>query len=188
MTSFNSCDSGVAQQVDGSTLDVTKGPLSREFGFIPNKEPCILKLYKGQEIKFCNASHWLCNMHKVVKNTRTPNYQEAYIVVPSLLQVRACRQLTKKNLDFKILAEHVEFGFPLVWIMIFLSLSYLQKNHASALIRPQGVDKHFGTEIAKKSIYGPFEKSPFDQTHYSYLMARDKPEGAFESLLTFHGL
>ena len=56
MTSFNSCDSGVAQQVDGSTLDVTKGPLSREFGFIPNKEPCILKLYKGQEIKFCNAS------------------------------------------------------------------------------------------------------------------------------------
>ena len=39
------------------------------------------------------------------------------------------------------------------------------------------MDKYFKVEREKNSIYGPFKDSPFDQTHYSALMARDKPDG-----------
>ena len=65
---------------------------------------------------------------------------------------------------------------------------HLQKNHASALLRPQGVDSYFKVEKEKNSIYGPFKNSPFDQTHYSPLMEEINQMVGFESLLTFHGL
>ena len=82
----------------------------------------------------------------------------------------------------------MEFGFPLGVDNEIFKFSSFTKNHTSALLRPQGVDKYFKVEREKNSIYGPFKDSPFDQTHYSPLMARDKPDGGFESLLTFHGL
>ena len=151
-------------------------PLVREFGFIPEKIPVIHCTAKNQAIEFRNSSQWLHDIHEAVRNTNQPNYQKARIAVPSGLRVPAWRQLVK-DYDLKILAEYVEFGFPLGVDYQIFKFSSFTKNHASALLRPQGVDKYFKVEREKNLIYGPFKDSPFDQTHYSPLMARDKLDG-----------
>ena len=153
-----------------------KKPLVCEFGFIPETIPVIHYAAKNQGIEFRNASQWLHDIHEAVRNTNKPNYQNARIAVPSGLQVPAWRQLIK-DYDLKILAEYVEFGFPLGVDYQIFQFSSFTKNHASALLRPQGVDKYFKVEKEKNLIYGPFKNSPFNQTHYSPLMARDKPDG-----------
>ena len=51
-------------------------------------------------------------------------------------------------------------------------------NHASALKNPSGVTKYFNTEIKEQAIVGPMSESPFIETHYSAIMARDKPDGS----------
>ena len=55
----------------------------------------------------------------------------------------------------------MEFGFPLGVDYQIFQFSSFTKNHASALLRPQGVDKYFKVEKEKNSIYGPFKNSPF---------------------------
>ena len=142
-----------------------KKTLIHEFGFIPEKIPVIHCTAKNQGIELRNSSQWLHDIHEAVRSTNQPNYQKARIAVPSGLQVRAWRQLIKYY-DLKILAEYVEFGFPLGVDYQIFKFSSFTKNHASALLRPQGVDKYFKVERKKNSIYGPFKNSPFDQTHY----------------------
>ena len=39
------------------------------------------------------------------------------------------------------------------------------------------MDKYFKVETSKNAILGPFDENPFDQMHFSPLMARDKPDG-----------
>ena len=161
-----------AGHTEQDDLDVNKNPLVREFGFILE---IISNSPKGQKVKFCNPSQWLCDMHEV-RNMSKPNYQEAHVMVPSGLHVQAWQQLVR-DYDFKILAEYIEFRFPLGVDFDIFTFSLFTKNHAFALQRPQAVDKYFQIEKKKKSIYGPFKKSHFDQTHYSPLIARDKPDG-----------
>ena len=81
------------------------------FAFVSTSIPLVYTA-KSQDIEFRNPSQWLRDMHEAVKKTNKPNYQEAHVTVPSRLQVPAWRQLVKYY-DFKILAEYVEFGFPL---------------------------------------------------------------------------
>ena len=76
-------------------------------------------------------------MHKTVKNTNQPNYRTAHIGIPSGLQIPAWRQLVK-DYDFKIVAEYVEFGFPLGVDYEIFKFSPFTKNHASAVLHPQG--------------------------------------------------
>ena len=37
--------------------------------------------------------------------------------------------------------------------------------------------KYFATEVQKEAMTGPFDIKPFAKTHFSPLMARDKPDG-----------
>ena len=39
------------------------------------------------------------------------------------------------------------------------------------------VNKYFKVVAEKHAIFGPFQKPPFKQIHYSPLMARNKPDG-----------
>ena len=39
------------------------------------------------------------------------------------------------------------------------------------------MDGYFEVETSKNAILGPFNKNPFDEMHFSPLMARDKPDG-----------
>ena len=51
------------------------------------------------------------------------------------------------------------------------------ENHKSACQCPEGVSRYFKREVDKKAIVGPFTKSPFVNTHFPPLLARDKPDG-----------
>ena len=67
-----------------------------------------------------------------------------------------------KNYDYKVLAEYIQFGFP-------LSLDYKKfvynssvSNHFSANCRQKGVEKYFQVETDKNAIWGHFDTNPFE--------------------------
>ena len=50
-------------------------------------------------------------------------------------------------------------------------------NHKSANCRSEGVSKYLQVETKKQAKLGPFDETPFENMHFSPLMARDKPDG-----------
>ena len=75
------------------------------------------------------------------------------------------------------LSEYLEFGFPLGVDYSLFKFKEFDKNHLSALQKPDGVNKYFKVEVEKHAMFGPFEEPPFTEIHYSALMARNKPDG-----------
>ena len=115
-------------------------------------------------------------MHEAVRKYKVPNYQGARIPVPSGLNIRAWRRLLE-NYNLPIIADYLEFGFPVnVDWSIFLGNKEV-KNHTSALMKTTGVDKYLETEINAAAMIGPLKEAPFDNMNYSPLLARDKPDG-----------
>ena len=80
--------------------------------------------------------------------------------------------------DIVNLCEYLKFGCPLGVDYLLFKFKEFDKNHLSALQKPEGVNKYFQVEVEKHAIFGPFQKPPFEQIHYSPLMARNKPDGS----------
>ena len=79
--------------------------------------------------------------------------------------------------DFKILAEYIEFGFPMNVNHETCKCNVNIVNHKSALARPGGVQKYFETEVKKHAMVWLLQSSPFSKIHFSPLLGRDKPDG-----------
>ena len=82
-----------------------------------------------------------------------------------------------KDYDLKVLGEYLQFGFPLNVDYDIFQFNIKVDHHASALHRPEGVDKYFKTEVSKQAMVGPLQEIPFKKLHVSPLMARDKLDG-----------
>ena len=101
-------------------------------------------------------------LHKMVKNHGCANYKGARIPVLLGLNIKAWRQLLH-DYDIVNLTEYLEFGFPLgVDYSLFKFKEFDNKNHLSALQKPDGVNKYFKVEIVEKqAMFGPFQEPPF---------------------------
>ena len=106
-------------------------------------------------------------MEKVAKYGK-PNYLGAQIRVPSGLNIKNWKYILK-NYDLEILGQYLEYGFPLKLDFNLFQYNETVDNHKSAL---QNL-----TEVQKEAMAGPFDIQPFTKTHFSPLMARDKPDG-----------
>ena len=153
-----------------------KEVVHRSYGFIPLVIPEYYCTTEGSQPGFEPTEQWLQKIHKQVNTYGVPNYKGARIRVPSTLNVKAWRQLVE-NYDYKILAEYIEFGFPMNIDYNKFTPNTQIINHKSASCRPDGVDKYFQTETSKQAMLGPFDEQPFETMHFSPLMARDKPDG-----------
>ena len=159
--------------VSRSGIEAYKG---RTFGFIPFSIPRIQIRNQAITCIFQNSSKWLYSIHSKVAAFSVPNYKGARIQVPSGLNIPEWRYLLK-NYDLKILGEYLQFGFPLNVDYDVFQFNEEVENHASALQRPEGVDKYFNVEVEKQAMVGPIEEIPFKKLHVSPLMGRDKPDG-----------
>ena len=148
----------------------------RSYGFIPLTIPEHYCATEGSQPEFEPTSQWLQKIHEQVSSYGVPNYKGARIRVPSTLNVKAWRQLVE-NYDYKILAEYIEFGFPMNIDYDKFVPNKIIVNHKSANCRPEGVNKYFQVETSKHAMLGPFNEQPFETMHFSPLMAHDKPDG-----------
>ena len=151
-------------------------PASREFGFIPNNIPKFIPAAQPNVIPFSNSIAWVNEIHTEVAKHEKPNYLGAQIRVPSGLNIENWKYILK-NYDLKILGQYLEYGFPLNLDYNLFQYNEIVDNHKSALQNPNGVVKYFATEVQKEAMAGPFDVKPFTKTHFSPLMARDKPDG-----------
>ena len=71
----------------------------------------------------------------------------------------------------------MKYGFPLNLDYKLFQYNDDIDNHKSTLENPKGVDKYFATEVEKEAMAGLFDIKPFTKTHFSPLMARNKPDG-----------
>ena len=151
-------------------------PASREFGFMPNNIPKFVPAAQSNVIPFINSVTWVNEIHTEVARYEKPNYLGAQIRVPSGLNIESWKYILK-NYDLKILGQYLEYGFPLNLDYNLFQYNETVDNHKSALQNPSGVVKYFATEVQKEAMAGPFDIKPFSKTHFSPLMARDKPDG-----------
>ena len=92
--------------------------------------------------------------HQQVISYGVPNYKGARICVPSTLNVKAWRQLVT-NYDYRILAEYIEFGFPMnIDYNKFIPNTHIVNQSANC--RPEGVNKYLQVETNKQAMLGPF--------------------------------
>ena len=149
----------------------------REFGFMPlTMTKHIYPPSKNSHIDCRNKAIYLNKIHSLVRSYGCANYKGARIPVFSDLNIKAWRQVLR-NYDIPNLVEYLEFGFPLGVDYSIFNFKNFDKNHLSAIQKPEGVAKYFKVEVEKQAMFGPFDKPPFKDIHYSPLMARDKPDG-----------
>ena len=168
---------------DDSSVIIIEGndeseEVHRSYGFIPLAIPEYYCTTEGSQpaSQFEPTKQWLQKIHSHVRTYGVPNYKGARIRVPSTLNVKAWRQLVE-NYDYKIIAEYIEFGFPMnINYNKFTPNTHIA-NHKSANYRPQGVTQYFQVETSKQAMLGPFKEQPFETMHFSPLMGRDKPDG-----------
>ena len=150
--------------------------VERQYGFIPYNIPILDNLEVGQTIPFEATATWLNKITNKVRSYQVLNYKGARIPLVSDRKVHNWRYLME-NYDYKVLAEDIQFLFPLAIDYAKFSYNDNVSNHFSARCREKGVDGYFEVETSKNAILGPFDKNPFQEMHFSPLMARDKPDG-----------
>ena len=148
----------------------------REFGFTPAAMTRQIYFSSNNPYTECEALY-LNKLHSSVKNHVCSNYKGAQIPVPSGLNIKAWRHILR-DYDIVNLVEYLEFGFPLGVDYSLFQFKKFDKNHLSAIQKPEGVNKYFKVEVEKQAMFGPFKEPPFKEIHYFPLMARNKPDGA----------
>ena len=103
-----------------------------QYGFIPYTIPILDNLEVGKTIPFESTATWLNKITNKVRSYQFPNYKGARIPLVSDLKVQNCRYLMK-NYDYKVLAEYIQFGFPLAIDYAKFCYNDNVSNHFSAM-------------------------------------------------------
>ena len=137
----NSIESPVINTINESSVILIEGTdkkevVHRSYGFIPLVIPEYYCTTEGSQPGFEPTRQWLQKIHKQVSTYGVPNYKGACIRVPSTLNGKAWRQLVE-DYDYKILAEYIEFRFPMnIDYNKFIPNTHIV-NHKSASCRPE---------------------------------------------------
>ena len=137
------------------------------FGSIPRSS---LQLYKGPPVNWDNAPDIL-QTHKLVKDSKLPNYLGCRIPVDSGLNIKKWRHYLANYWDQQ-LCDLLEYGFSLDFDRKCF-LNSVEQNHTSANENISHIAKFFEEELEHEAILGPFSDKPIDM-HISPLLVRDK--------------
>ena len=140
-----------------------------DFGFIPLGEQQMPNSFETTVIDTEN----LIEIHKIVKQTKKPNFMQARIPVTSQLNDEVWQDLLKDYWDQQLL-QLLRFGFPLD----FNRNRHLHcegDNHSSATQYPKDVDAYIQEETSYGAILGPFKENPIQNSHTSPFMTRNMP-------------
>ena len=110
-------------------------------------------------------------LHKLIKDSRRPNYLGCKIPVNSQFNLQAWSDMVG-YWDIQ-LPELLNFGFPLDYNRNY-TLSSDQRNHSSAVQYLGHVDAYLRKETGFGAILGPFTENPIDNCHYSPFLTREK--------------
>ena len=154
----------------------------REFGFIPNNIAIQRSLQVPTDFQYTLNKEGISKLHLAVKAYNVPNYKGARILVISGLKLQMWRYILK-DYDRQVIGDYLQYGFPLNVDGINFKYNQNVVNHASSLRNPNGVIEYFNTEIQHQAMVGPMKESPFAQSPYSPIMARDKPDGSIRVTL-----
>ena len=138
-----------------------------EFGFIPLGEQ---QMPDTLQINAIDTND-LIEIHKIVRQTKKPNYMQARIPVTSQLKVEVWQELLKDYWDQQLL-QLLRFGFPLDFNRN-LQLHYEGGNHSSAIQYSKDVDAYIQEETSYGAILGPFKENPITNAHTSPFMTRN---------------
>ena len=111
-------------------------------------------------------------LHKLIKDSRRPNYLGCRIPVNSQFNLQAWTDMLVGYWDVQ-LPELLNFGFPLDYNRTY-TLSSDKRNHSSAVQYPGHVDAYLREETGFGAILGPFTENPIDNCHYSPFLTREK--------------
>ena len=171
---FNSKDI-VQKELSFILKPVHNFSFQQEFGVMVYDQPFIDINSGARQLMAADMYTWTVEAHKAVKKSGVPNYVHSRLLIPSGLNIYNWRRYLK-DYKYKILCEYLAFGFPLNIDQNKFTFNTNINNHSSACRSPEGVDKYFATEITHKAMVGPLHASPFECTHYSPLMTRNKPD------------
>ena len=156
--------------------------ITREFGFMPNSANIQWSLQAPTNFQYTLSKEGLAKVHHAVKAYNVPNYKGARIPVISGLKIDMWRYILK-DYDLQIIGDYLQYGFPLNVDHGNFIYNENVTNHMSAIKNPKGVNEYFSTEVEELAMVGPMDKSPFTKTHYSPIMARDKPDGSIRVIV-----
>ena len=112
----------------------------------------------------------------IVESSKKYNFEEAKVPVKSKLNINTWRSYLDGYEDNQLI-EHLEYGFPMSYDGPLPIADEPFKNHASATMYPDHIDKFFEKNIKNESVIGPFSNPPFGKnSHPSPLMSRPKKE------------
>ena len=137
------------------------------YGFLPLND---LMVYQGEKVHWAEIPS-IIEAHKMVKNSKMPNFMKARIPVPSQLNIASWYKYLGDYWDQQ-LVDLLHYGFPLDFDRS-QSLQSTFNDHASAQQFPDHVDKYIQTEIDYGAMMGPFQRLPFD-CHISPFLTREK--------------
>ena len=124
----------------------------REFGFIPAAITRQIYFSSNNPCIECeDKALYLNKLHSAVKNHGCSNYKGARIPVPSGLNIKVWGHILR-DYDIVNLAEYLEFGFPLGVDYSLFQFKKFDKNHLSAIQKPEGVNKYFKVEVEKQAM------------------------------------
>ena len=156
--------------------------VTREFGFMRNIANIQWSPYTPTTFQYTLSKEGLASIYQAVKAYNVPNYKGARIPVASGLKIDMWRYILK-DYDLQIIADYLQYGFPLNVDHENFTYNENITNHTSATRNSKGVNKYFNTEVEELAMVGPMEESPFIKTHYSPIMARDKPDGSIRVIV-----
>ena len=139
----------------------------KHFGSIPRSS---LHLYKGPPVNWDNAPDIL-QAHKLVKDSKLPNYLGCRIPVDSGLNIEKWRHYLANYWDQQ-LCDLLEYGFPLDFDRKCF-LNSVEQNHTSANENKSHIAKFLEEELEHEAILGPVSDKPIDM-HIYPLLVRDK--------------
>ena len=166
----------VQQELSFILKPVHNFSFQQEFGVMVYDQPFIEVNSGARKLMAADMYILMVEANKAVKKSGVPNYVHSRLLIPSGLNIYNWRRYLK-DYKYKILCEYLAFGFPLNIDQNKFTFNTDINNHSCACRSPEGVDKYFTTEITHKAMVGPLHASPFECTHYSPLMTRNKPDG-----------
>ena len=115
------------------------------------------------------------HIYDLVRESGAPNFLLARIPLPHQLDIARWRSYLNGHSDVA-LVDYLQFGFP-VGFHPSHPLQSSVRNHGSATLYPDDIQKYLDKEVSCQAMLGPFTTTPFwPWCHLNPLMSRPKKD------------
>ena len=152
---------------DNTTFKKWNMQTDQKFGFVPLSD---LKIPSKNNFKCVTTD--TCKQHEIVRSSGSPNFLDVQLLVNTNLNLDKWEKYLNGYWDEQLLFL-LKGGFPLD-IQENHNMVSTSKNHTSALLYKNDVDRFLAEEKQHNAIKGPYKRPPFSDLHISPLLTREK--------------